>query len=400
MDKTMPTVRRYDIITNEDELRSLQPEWDALWKRAHGYYHQSFPYAWLSWKHVSKVHGRKFKCVTCRENGQLVMVWPLETSRRALWTYLAPLGPEGGDYTSVLVEDDEKATELIEGAWKIARKRLGADFIHMPYVREHLHLHSLVTKERHILIKEPHNASAAKLQGRGTWEEYCKTLGTLFRKKPGNFVNRLAKEGTVEVRVVDPSEVATTEAVVEWMFKVKRVWSDRVGKRSVWLDSPEFEKYLCKLIYSQDVPSIARLIVVTLNGATVAALIVTFGNPWASAIISGYDPQYSRACPGLIAIERCVKWAFDNGFDLDFGVGTERFKSFWSRDEGDTAWTVQSVNSNWGLLAVRGRRLAREAIARAKQLRQRGEAAPEGGTAGSPLSPAMSEALGQTPAHE
>jgi len=72
----------------------------------------------------------------------------------------------------------------------------------------------------------------------------------------------------------------------------RRSGSDRVGKRSAWLDSPEFECFLAKLIHSSDVPSMARLIVVTLDEAPVAAIIVSVGNPWASAIFAGYDPYY------------------------------------------------------------------------------------------------------------
>jgi CelD/BcsL family acetyltransferase involved in cellulose biosynthesis len=403
MDETTQTTRCYDIISDEAEFRALQPEWDTLWSKANGYYYQSFSFCWLAWKHVAKPQRRKLKCIVCREDGQLVMIWPLETSKRALWTYLVPLGPQGGDYTSVLVENGAAAPALIEGAWETARRRCGADFIHLPYVRDTLHLHTLVMQERRVLFTEAHNASAATLRGQGSWEEYGRTLGTLFGKRPGSFVNRLAKEGKVAVRVVDPSEEAETASIIAWMFNCKRQWSERVGKHSVWIDLPEFECFLGKLIYSPDVPSMARLIVVTLDGAPVAGIIVSFGNPWASAIFAGYDPQYGRCCPGLIAVEHCVKWAFDNGFDLDFGVGTERFKSYWARGEASTAWTVQIINSVWGLAAIRARRLSRELVSRVKRIRQAGAAAPEAGIEDLPLTPAMtlqsSEAFGQRPEH-
>ncbi|AXE96527.1 MULTISPECIES: GNAT family N-acetyltransferase [Paraburkholderia] len=374
------TARRYEVIGDEAAFRALQHEWDVLWSRAHGHYYQSFSYCWLAWRHVSKPHGRRLKCIVCREGGQLVMIWPLETCRRALWTYLVPLGPEGGDYTSVLVRDGEAAPALIAGAWDTARRRCGADFIHLQYVRETLELYTLVSRERSVLFAEAHNAFAARLRGRGErngWDDYCRTLGTLFGKRPGGFAKRLSREGKVAVRVVDPAEESETASIVEWMLNCKRSWSDRVGKRSAWLDSPEYECFLAKLIHSPDVPSMARLIVVTLNEAPVAAIIVSVGNPWASAIFAGYDPYYGRCCPGLVAVEACVKWAFDNGFDLDFGVGNERFKAYWSRGEASTAWTVRTVNSLWGLLAIRGWRLARYLGARVKGLREAGAASPE-----------------------
>src|SRR3569623_1551334 len=213
MNETTHRTRRYDIITDEAQFRALQPEWDALWMRAQGYYYQSFSYCWLAWQHVSKPHGRMLKCIVCREDGQLVMIWPLETVKRALWTYLVPLGPEGGDYTSVLVTDDASAPALIEGAWNMARRCCGADFIHMPYVRETLDLHKLASRERRVLFCEPHQASAARLRGQGTWDEYCRSLGTLFGKRPGGFVKRLSKEGTVAVRVVDPADEGETASI-------------------------------------------------------------------------------------------------------------------------------------------------------------------------------------------
>jgi CelD/BcsL family acetyltransferase involved in cellulose biosynthesis len=392
MDETTRTTRRYEVISDEAEFRALQPEWDALWAKAQGYCYQSFGFCWLAWKHVSQPHGRKLRCIVCREDGKLVMVWPLEAVKRSLWTYLVPLGPEGGDFTSVLVEANEATAALVAGAWDMARRRCGADFIHLPYVRERLDLYRLVTQERRILFTEAHNASAATLRGQGNWDEYCQTLGTLFRKRPGGFAKKLAKEGTVAVRMLDPVEESETASIIKWMFQCKRAWSDRVGKRSVWLDSPEFERFLCKLIYSGDVPSMARLIVVTLDEAPVAALVVSTGNPWASAIISGFDPHYGKFCPGLIAIEHCVKWAFDKGYDLDFGVGTEDFKAYWSRGAATTAWTVQTINSNWGLAAIRARRMAREVIGRVKKLRHAGATAPyagKGKEASAALTPAM-----------
>jgi CelD/BcsL family acetyltransferase involved in cellulose biosynthesis len=126
-----------------------------------------------------------------------------------------------------------------------------------------------------------------------------------------------------------------------------------------------------------------------LNDAPVAGIVVSIGNPWASAIIAGYDPHYGKCCPGLIAVEQCVKWAFDNGFDLDFGVGSERFKSYWARGEASTAWTVQIINSVWGLLAIRGRRLARELAARVRPGHVPEATAPDAANHDSPLTPAM-----------
>ena len=91
----------------------------------------------------------------------------------------------------------------------------------------------------------------------------------------------------------------------------------------------------------------------------IAALIVTTGNPCANAIIGGFDEKYGKFGPGSIAVEHCVKWAFEQRFDLDFGVGSEHFKSYWSNQNASSAWTFHMVNTNWGLVRTRAARLAR-----------------------------------------
>ncbi|MFM0339738.1 GNAT family N-acetyltransferase [Paraburkholderia fungorum] len=375
--------RSYDIIRSEAEFRALQYEWEALWLKAHGFYYQSFSYCWLAWQQVAKPHGRHLRCIVCRENGRVVMIWPLVMSRRALWTYLVPLSPEGGDYSSVLVAEGDAAPALIEGAWQAARRGCGADFIHLPYLRERLHLYALVAREPHVLRAEAHESYVAKLRDETDWDQYCSTLGKLSGKRPGAFAHRLAREGKVATRIVDPADKAKTAAIIDWMLTCKREWGDRVGKHGEWLNSVEFRNFLVHLICPDDVPSMARLIVVTLDEAPVAAMVAGIGNPCASAVIAGFDAHYGKCRPGLIAVEACVKWAFENRFDIDFGVGSERFKSYWGRDNVSTAWTMQIVSSPWGLCAVRARSLALKLVTYARQWRRFSSAPklPSGATA-------------------
>jgi hypothetical protein len=63
---------------------------------------------------------------------------------------------------------------------------------------------------------------------------------------------------------------------------------------------------------------------------------------------------------------------------------------------------VQTVNSHWGLAAIRARRVAREMIGRVKTLRHAGAAAPHAGEAreaGAALTPAMQAASDTGGAH-
>jgi CelD/BcsL family acetyltransferase involved in cellulose biosynthesis len=359
----------YEIVSDEDEFRALQREWDDLWTRANGRYYQAFSVCWLAWQRVAKPRGRKLRCIVGRERGRMVMVWPVVTYKRLLWTYAVPLSPDAGDYTSVLVEGGPSVSAFVAGAWHAARRRCGADFVHLPYMNEGLELYKLASRERHILLATQHDSWLVKLREEADWEAYCNSLGTMYSKKPGALERRLSKEGQVSVRMVDPSDAVEISGIVDWMLECKRVWCDRVGKRGEWSDSPYFRDFLVDLLGPVHGQVLARLVVVSLDGKPISALIVSLGNPCANAIIAGFDPGYGKFGPGSIAVEHCVKWAFQQGFDLDFGVGSERFKAYWSRDNVSTAWTLQIVNTSWGLLAVHGSRTVRELMRRVSQLR-------------------------------
>jgi CelD/BcsL family acetyltransferase involved in cellulose biosynthesis len=385
------TASRFEIVSDEAEFRALQSDWDALWLRAHGFYYQSFSFCWLAWQEVAKPHGRHLRCVVSRDaDGRLAMVWPLVTYQRLLWTFVVPLGPEGYDYSSVLVEDGPAASALIGGAWDAARQRCGADFVRVPCMKEEVELYRLVSKEPRFAFSERDTWVVARLRDETSWERYCSTLGTLFGKKPGAAERRFAKEGRLAVRMVDASARDEAASIIDWMLECKRGWGERVGKHGDWLNSASYRNFLVHLISSTDVPPVGRLIVVSLNDAPVAAAVLGVGNPCASAIISGFDARYGKFCPGSIAWEHAVKWAFEQRYDLDFGVGGERFKAFWGRGNIATVWTIQTINSEWGMLAVRGRWVMRGMIGMIRRIGRIGRrgrgvavAAPAGEAMGS-----------------
>jgi CelD/BcsL family acetyltransferase involved in cellulose biosynthesis len=354
---------QFEIVSDEDGFRALQHEWDDLWSAANGQHGQSFSVCWLAWQHVAKPRGRRLCCIVHRENGQLAMVWPLVTYRRLLWTYLCPLSPEAGDYTRVLVTDSPASPALIAGAWQTALKRCGADFIKLPYVDEGSELHALASRERHVMIAARTVAAFAKLRDETEWDAFCKTLGTMSGKKPGALERRLSKEGELAVRLTESGDTSENAALVDWILARKRAWGDRVGKRGQWLDSSHYRDFLVSLVCPANGRAMARLFVITLDGAPIAATVVGVGATCVDGLIASFDARFAKFGPGSIVIEHVVKWAFDQRLNVDFGVGAERFKAYWSRNNVTGAWSAQIASSRWGVLAYRSKKTVR-AIAR------------------------------------
>ncbi|MFL9905876.1 GNAT family N-acetyltransferase [Paraburkholderia sp. RL17-337-BIB-A] len=259
----------------------------------------------------------------------------------------------------MLVADEPSAPPLVAGAWRTALRHCGADFIKLPYVDEGSELHAIAMRERHVMRATHSVAAFAKLRDETEWDTFCETLGTMSGKKPGALERRLSKEGQLAVRLTEPGDDSENVALVDWILARKREWGDRVGKRGEWLDSSHYRDFLVNLLCPGDGRAMARLFVVTLDGAPVAATVVGVGKTCVDGLIAGFDARYAKFGPGSIVMEHVIKWAFDQRLNVDFGVGAERFKAYWSRNNITGAWSVQIANSLWGMLAFRGKKTVR-----------------------------------------
>ncbi|MEW9582377.1 GNAT family N-acetyltransferase [Paraburkholderia sp. DGU8] len=376
----------YEIVTDEAGFRALQSEWDALWVRSRGWYYQSFGHCWLAWNQIAKPLGRKLRIIVRREAGAAVLIFPLITFRRALWTYLMPLSSQSADLTSILVDDNARTAALVEGAWDAARKRCRADFIQMPYVPDSTDLYRLVLKERHFAVREHTPRYVARISEQSQsydWNRFCDSLGSFHRKKPGKVERRLATAGKVGIDVLHWSDKSRIATAVDAMLVWKRDWAVRAGKRGPWLDSPYYRNFLVAWLSSEDTAVRSRASVITVDEAAVAVVLVCADARAVTGIMSSFNPAFGKWSLGLLNVELAAKWAFDLQLDFECGPGSEEYKSYWSRGNHGYCSTTVSINSSWGLAAFYVRRLLRNLAKRASTPAEDADS-PRPDTAGEP----------------
>ena len=97
-------------------------------------------------------------------------------------------------------------------------------------------------------------------------------------------------------------------------------------------------------------------------GAAVAVNVLGLGKSCIDGVIGSFDPKHGKFAPGTVAMEASVKWVFEQGFDLDLGIGPENFKGYWSRDNFTAVWSIQIANTRWGLLAFAANNLVRRSL--------------------------------------
>ncbi|MFT4064746.1 GNAT family N-acetyltransferase [Paraburkholderia sp.] len=298
-----------------------------------------------------------------------MLIFPLITHRRALWTYLTPLSSESADLTSILVEDNARTAALVEGAWDAACKRCSADFIQMPYVPDSTDLHRLALQQRHFVVREHTSRYVAKISEesqRYDWKAFCDSLGTFYRKKPGKLEQRLATAGRVAIDVLDWTDKTRITAAVDTMLAWKRDWAVRAGKQGPWLNSEHYRNFLVAWLSTEGNAVRSRATVIAVDDAPIAVVLVCSDARAVTGIMTSFNPAFGKWSPGLLSIELTAKWAFDLHLDFECGPGAEEFKSYWSRGNLSYCCTTLSINSSWGLAAFHMRRLLRNVVRRAR----------------------------------
>lgn len=342
-----------EVITDTQRFLALRNEWEELWSRSNGQYHESFAVCWQSWVDIAQPRGSKLRCIVGRRDGRLVMVWPLAVSRHAVWRVLRLLGPEAADYTTILIEPGTDAAALARQAWDTACRHCGADVIRMPYINEQSDLYRFASNERHRQFGERRSASIARLGAESDWRSFCSSLGTLSGKKPGALERRLAKQGALKARLLTPDDADENTRLVDWTLSRKREWASRVDKQGAWLYSPGYRNFLVSLLNAQANEPAAHLYLITLNDAPLATTIVGIGKSSIKGLLTGFDDRYAKFSPGQLVVEHMVKWAFDHHLDFDFGVGSESFKAYWSRNHAMPAASARVAITTWGRIEFR-----------------------------------------------
>ncbi len=75
-----------ETITSTETFSKLEKEWCELCDRApeHSFF-QIYTWTWTWWKYIGEPSGYALRLITIRENGRLVLIWPIITRRQGFW---------------------------------------------------------------------------------------------------------------------------------------------------------------------------------------------------------------------------------------------------------------------------------------------------------------------------
>lgn len=320
-------------IRSIEALAALKPDWDDLWQRSPGASHyQSADYALQSWRGLAEPAGYELFCVTGREDGRLVLVWPLKIRRRLLWRICRPLFANIGEQTDFLAEDGPDADRRTGAALDFVLRKAGADILDLQFVPANAALGTRLRSRPTRGTSRPFFVPHVQWEQEESFEDYLARLGKATRKTHEKKHRRLKKLGTLHFERV--ADARTASAVIGSLLAFKRAWAEKVPDANFWIHDPIIERFLVSMpMAGEDERTGMALFALRLDDVLLAAQIVALGHhvDWLTA---GYNPDYQQHSPGMVMNEYCLRWAHERGLSVLMGAGQEANKEFWCGRQG------------------------------------------------------------------
>lgn len=307
------------------QIAELESDWLSLRCRSVGpSFYQSF--AWCSaWIEACRRAAcpQDVRIVTVRDQGRLVLLWPLAVGRRGPVRVLHALAEPATQYCDLLIEDSPGAPAWMDRAWEAVMAQADVDLIRLRKVRADgaLHRHGAARLEAYVQA-----TGAAPLLRRSD------DAGASMGRRSGRSVNALRRHlkhlnelGPVRCELVAPAEQV---AAVRQALRLKQAWSNDRGVTSAGY-SHVANVGAITAVAERGLFTMRRLQV---GDETAALEIGVIEQGYYYSMIQSYDARYAQHGPG-----RLLWWQIfldsSNGIEVfDFMPPSQPHKTEWTQD--------------------------------------------------------------------
>jgi CelD/BcsL family acetyltransferase involved in cellulose biosynthesis len=199
----------------------------------------------------------------------------------------------------------------------------------------------------------PNHREEVSYRVAGQWESGAAWLASQSKKTRQNYrrsIKMMEQSGELKFRLLSPDE--PLQPVLERLAELKRQWLAQHTRESELFD--EGASVLAGLVDALAQAGVLRIFVIECNGAMIAVSVNFVQHGTMMAFVTTYDPEFSRASPGVVLMVDYIQWSIDNGLKLvDFLCGAEPFKHRFAT-QGVTLQSVLGARTLKGSLACLG----------------------------------------------
>lgn len=333
MTTSSPNPIDFEVISTEQQLLSLEPDWRALTERVRdGQVFQAFEWVWPAWKCVALKRGRQLHVVVGRYKSRVVLIWPLVTYSQLGLRLARTLDSETTEYRDMIVEVSAGSRDWVRQAWKFVAWRCGIDALYLQYVPASSLLDAMARRGGGI-VTDQEEYRYVDCRAFDDWPGYFQSRSTNRRSDLRRRRRRLEETGGVEVVRISTAEQLS--AFLPWLFDTKIAALSGVDSATDWFTASQHKKFLTSLLHQGLQSGIAVATALTVDGKYIAGKVDVDFQKTKTLLITTYDRDWARFAPGVILYEECLREAFDKGFHtVDFRIGDEPHKANWTNRTG------------------------------------------------------------------
>lgn len=341
MDRMRRGSLEFLTITDSEGFRSLRAEWVSLCSRSNrSHLFSNFDWCLNAWLFYAEPLGQRLRLVTGRQDGRLVLVWPLVTERRIL----RMLSSGMLEYRDIIVEPSGFAGQWVREAWSYVRRSVGANV----FILQNLRMPNVLATA---LRQQPEATPIGggwcpliRLDRFANWDAYAATLPRSLIADQRRQWKRIGRDMPgISFHVIDRED--ELERVMEWIRRHKITWAEARRLFPAWyvtVSKWENLRRATKVALAE-----GRLIMVALrDGERIASAGWGFvcGDEFLFHVFA-YDAAWSTYSPSRLLIERLVRTCFDRGIrSFDFMPGEQSYKRTWATDYVPTESYVGPLN--------------------------------------------------------
>ncbi|MFI0845243.1 GNAT family N-acetyltransferase [Mesorhizobium sp. IMUNJ 23232] len=229
-----------EIVATREAFEALRPEWDALFDRAALPQQLFQSHSFLShWVRHYLDRSMTLHIIAGRQDGRLIMVWPLVKRRRAGLTILQFMGSPVAQFGDILLDPESDADGLAGAGWT-AVGGSGADLFFAQKVREDSTFFRLSGRHQPAIVESqraPFADLAVRVCADGPGSAYSPRDRSAYRRR----LKRLAEHGELAFGAAMPGQEAAAMARQAIAFKLDQL--KRHAVLSPTLSDPRFSTF-------------------------------------------------------------------------------------------------------------------------------------------------------------
>lgn len=329
----------FEVVRDLQGLRALAAEWRALGARAGDAFGYFQTYEWCErWLAVygaesNAASAARAYVLTARENGTLVLVWPLVEDRVSMGlTVLKTLGEPHGQYAGVLVDPGPGGQAVLALAWARIRSAPGVDAIELSNIPDGSDLAEVLAAEGGF-FPSGDSSAVLDLTHYASWDAFFQSLSASCRKNRRRKRRKLEALGMLDFRVHTPQSPGFADAIAA-ALDLKTAWLRETGKASRALTMDNNVDFFAGL--SDDPAGAGRVLVgeLALDGRMIAGEIGFDRNGHFISYLGAYDLALQAHSPGKVEMECMLEWCFGNGIRCyDLLGNSDAYKEAWSNTD-------------------------------------------------------------------